>query len=298
MAELNDAHKAQVQRFLAFFKGKRDRLLVDRESEKDDFKNDRLPSDDAVFNKTDVEDLLDTYHAQIVGGIREALEEFINVSAVYVSQVFLAAEQSSLIINAGDVSSIENQNTVADITSMVTTGKAPKPAVKRNVSSVLQKMFQKAPKPAVKAAANDPVLVQKIQELEQENVQLHERLQLLEAQRAVLSDQLATAGSPVAAPERFNSNSTQLKELEAILNKKTSEIELLRDVLTTNGISLPGTSGFLDLATEEDWRREVAAGERACKEEAEAAEQARALAREVQLLEKQADMESRRLGWG
>jgi hypothetical protein len=252
MAALSDTHKAQVQRFLSFLKGKRERLLSDRDSEKQDFMSDRLPSNDAIFNKPDVEDLMDTYHAQMIGCIREALEEFINLSAVYVSQVFMSAEQCALTLNAGDVFAIENQNTVAEISALVATGAAPQPALQRpSLSSALPTL---AP-----AAANDPVLVQKIQDLEQENVQLQHRLQMFEGQindmlteRQVLHQQLAQVGQVMAQPEPFSSNSTQFKELKAIVNKKTHEIKLLRDVLRSNGLPLPGTGGGIELAPEDD----------------------------------------------
>lgn len=253
MAALSEAHKAQVQRFLAYFKGKRERLLADRDSEKMDFMNDRLPSNDAIFNKSDVEDLMDTYHAQIVGCIREALEEFINLSAVYVSQVFASAEQSSLVLNAGDVYSIESTNTAAEINSMLAIGAAPMgsmPALRASLSRDLPTL---AP-----AAASDPVLVQKIQVMEQENLEMQQRIQMMEAQttellqeRSMLHQQLTIqAGQP--PPEPFSTNSTQFKELKAILNKKTAEIQQLRDVLRSNGLPLPATAGGIELAPEDD----------------------------------------------
>merc|ERR1719245_2357961 len=112
----------------------------------------------------DVKDLVEAYHAQVIGGMREALEEFINHSAVYILQVFLQAEQSGLTLDAADVSTIEEQNNVDQIAALAAKGAAPPPAAKRQ--------FNQLPTlgaPTAGAAAGDATLLSKIQELEEEN---------------------------------------------------------------------------------------------------------------------------------
>lgn len=256
--ELNDTHKAQVARFITFFKGKRERLLADRESERTEFTSDRLADDQAIFNTMDVMDLVEAYHAQVIGCMREAIDEFINHSAVYVSQVFLQAEQSGLTLDAADVSTIEDQNQVAQIAELAAKGAAPPPAAKRqfNTLPTLGQTGGAAP-----GGTADPTVLAKIQELEEENRQMRERYQLMQEQvsallkeRSALATQLEKAGmsaAPTTVPESL-AQSSQFKELKAIVKKKSDEVKQLRMCLQKAGLPLPGTGGGVELAPDDD----------------------------------------------
>eukprot|EP00435_Cladocopium_sp_Y103_P055670 s503_g18.t1 len=79
MSELSDLNKAQVQRYISYFKAKRERLLAERESEKTEFISDRLADDQAIFSRADVEEMLETFHSQTAGSVREALEATVGV---------------------------------------------------------------------------------------------------------------------------------------------------------------------------------------------------------------------------
>lgn len=254
--DLSDANKAQIARFVTFFKGKRERLLADREAEKNEFKTDRLADDQAIFNKLDVEDLVDAYHAQVVGCVREALEGFINLSAVYVSQVLLQAEQAGVTVDTTDLSAIENQNRVDQIAALVAKGAAPVLA-KRTTLPTLQAA---PPSPSGGGGLPDPTLAMKLQELEAENAQMRERYQMMQSQvsellkeRSVLAAELEKAGA-AAVPtvtERLG-DSSQFRELKAIVMKKSEEVKALRQVLLANGLPLPGTAGGVELPPEDD----------------------------------------------
>lgn len=246
--ELSDASKAQVAKFVAFFKAKKERLLADRQAEKDEFKMDRLADEGAIFNQSDVSDMLDTYHAQICGCLRESLDEFVNSSAVYVSQILLQGEQASVPLDPGDLSSIEDQHKVAEIAAMVAQGVAPPLVAKRNVGAL----------PTL-AGTPDPAVAQKIQEVEADNQHLLDRNQMMQAQisellkeRSAITEQLAAAGA-AAAPSTSGAalNSGQFKELMGIVKKKTAEVKELRRLMAEAGLAVPAAGGGVELTAED-----------------------------------------------
>lgn len=259
-SELSDFNKAQVQRYVSYFKGKRERLIAERESEKAEFKSDRLSDDQAILTAADASDLLDSYHAQVVGTIREALEGYVNLSAVYVAQILHRAEQSGVAFE-GDLSSIEDQHRLAEIANLVTLGFVPPPLAKR--AAGLAALGAPAAAPTSPAGPPPPppdfAAAGRLQELESENLMLHERYQQMQAQvtqlaqeRSSLASQLEqVSGVPVELPERLG-DSSQFKELKAIVKKKTDEVKLLRSYIMSAGLQVPGTEGGFDLAPEDD----------------------------------------------
>jgi len=247
--DLSDASKAQVAKFVAFFKAKRERLLSDRQAEQDEFKMDRLSDEGAIFNQSDVSDMLDAYHAQICGCLRESLDEFINSSAVYVSQILLQGEQANVPLDPGDLSCIEDQHNVSEIAAMVAQGVAPPLVAKRNVGAL----------PTLAGSAPDPALAQKMQDLEQDNQQLVDRNQMMQAQisellreRSTMTEQLSAAGAG-AAPATSSAalNSGQFKELMGIVKKKTAEVKELKRLMQEAGVPLPAAGGGVDLVAED-----------------------------------------------
>jgi len=261
MADMSDMNKAQVQRYISYFKAKRERLLSDREVEKDEFINDRLADDQAIFSKADVQDMLDTYHAQVIGTIREALEGFVNLSAVYTSQVLQRAEMSGVQIDA-DLSAIEDQYSLDQIQAMALQGHAP--GNLRSRGSALPSLGAAPPvSPSGLAPPTDLATAARLQELEQENMQMRERYNAMQmqvsqlaAERSQLASQLEQAGFQAQVSEQALTEhlgaSTQFKELKAIVRKKTDEVKMLREYINMAGLALPGTEGGVEIAAEDD----------------------------------------------
>lgn len=266
MAELSDVSKASISRFVSFFKGKRERLLADRLSEMHEFKADRLLDDHAIFNKSDVEDLVDTYHAQLVGCLRESLEDFINLSAVYSAQVFLQAEQSGIQLDIADVSAIEDQHRVDEIKTMVSRGMAPGGSAPLKRASALPAIGAVPSSPSGVSPVgptSDPQMVAKLRELEYENAQMLERYQLMQSQvsqllqeRSVLVQQLEQVGAGAAIAqsvmEQRLGDSSQFKELKVIVKKKSFEVKQLRQCLINAGLPLPYDEGGLEVQPDDD----------------------------------------------
>lgn len=282
---LNEANKALVNKFTTFIRGKRERLLADCGLEEEEFKSDRLSDDGAIYNQGDVHEMLDAYHAQITGIVRDRVEALTNLSAVYISQMLLEAEQLGATLEPTDISLLDDQLNSEALGAMLARGAAPQPPVK------------KAPLPTIQAAAPDPALAQKNQELEETNMQLNERYRAMQMQvsellkeRSSLSGELEKVKanfqvlmqtSPESATSREIENSLtetqalldakkaendqmrkelnqrlgdswQFKELKAIVKKKSEEVKQLRATLASAGIPVPGAGGGVELTADDD----------------------------------------------
>mmetsp|Transcript_33380 Transcript_33380/g.76208 ORF Transcript_33380/g.76208 Transcript_33380/m.76208 type:complete len:286 (-) Transcript_33380:59-916(-) len=274
--ELNPAHKAQVSRFISFFKGKRERLITDSEAEKNDFKADRLVDDSIVFNKNDVAQLLDSFHQQAMATVREDMEYIINLSAVYIAQILSQAEQTGITLDSSDVAALEEKNRVEQINSYAALGQVP-PV--RGRSGALPAL--------VPAGAAADAVTQENANLKEENRQMRDRYQSMQTQvsdllreRSQLSGELdqvrasvqqvrqevpgsATAyqleqilGNTKAALDAkiqeneqmrtdLNSrlgDSSQFGQLKAIIKKKNEEVKMLRAHMTQYGIAPPNVA--------------------------------------------------------
>lgn len=223
---LNDLHKGQLQGFIAYFRGKRERQLHDREVDKAEFKSDRLSDDQALYNKTDVEDLVDAYHAQLIGCNRESIEETINLSAVYVSQLFAQAEQSGLILDVSDVASIDSQHGLSQLASFASTGMVP-PLVKRaGTLPTLGALPQ-----------SDPAMMQKVQELEEMNRQMSDRYQLMQSEVSnLLGERSALAGELDKVKANFTQMRMDMHQQGVDSNANVNVVQIEQSLQDTQGM--------------------------------------------------------------
>jgi len=281
--DLNDVHKAQIQRFAQFFKGKRDKLCEECDATFGDYVSDRLSDDGAIFNRDDTEGLLAAYHQQVMAHIREGLETSTNLSAVYVTQLMSQAEQMGQYLQVEDISLVEDQSRLGQISSLAALQGAPPPVPK-----------PRAPLPQLGATSNagtDPVVLQELQDLRLANQQMTDRYQNMQTElssllkeRSGLSNELEkmranfagmmasnpglAGGADVAELEHslngtkaaldvkaqecealrqdMNSRlgeSTQFRDLKGIVKKKTDEIKNLKAVMVQYGIQPPEPEG-------------------------------------------------------
>lgn len=288
--ELNDIHKLQVSRYMAFFKGKRERLISDRMGELTDFKSDRLSDDQAIFNSRDVESLLDVAQTQALAGVREEVEAIINLSAVYLSQVLLQAETGNMTLDGADVANIEGQNRVDQIAMLAMSGQAPQALQKRQQTGSLQPL-EEAP----------PAAMAELMALKETNRQMLDRYQSMQTQvsellreRSALSGELdkvrtnfaqlhghmtaeAQASQQAADIQRSLNeskhsleqkntqvvqmqeelqkrlgDSTQFRDLKAIVKKKNDEVKLLKQIMVQAGLAPPASDGGVELSADDD----------------------------------------------
>jgi len=249
-----------------------------------------LSDDQAIYNNQDVQELVDQYHAQIVGSIREAVEEIINHSAVYLSQLLAQEEQMGIVTEPIDISSIEDHHRMSEIAAMATTGMAPPPApAKKNIAL-----------PTLQAGSADPQMIAKMQEIEEENRQMRDRYQQMQAEVSRLAAERSSVASELeqtkshyahavlqlqqTSPDASSNahlenalmqtktmleeksreceqmrvdmsqrlgDSNQFKELKGIVKKKTAEVKALRNRLMENGLPYTTDTGGVELVAED-----------------------------------------------
>lgn len=183
MADLSGEHQNQIARYIHFFKGKRDRILADRGMEKDEFMSDRVSDESAIFNHSDVEDLLNQFHATMVGALREDLAQVLDLSAVYVSQLLAQAQLHGLSLDTVDISMVEDQSRLGAIKA-IGGGALPPPAPARASLPQLQ--------PMAPSATPDLAMVQEVQDLKDENRKLTERFQKMQGETSGLLQERST----------------------------------------------------------------------------------------------------------
>lgn len=274
--DLNDIHKAQLSRFTTFFRSKRERVIVDVGSKKDDFVSDRLVDEGAIFNFSDVKALLDAYHAQVMGCLAEELEKNTSLSAVFVSQLLGQAQAAGMSLQVEDISVIEDQGRLGQIGALPAMSAPPlAPKAKATLSAVEG------------SGMADPAMLQQMQDLKAENKMMTERYMQLQTEvstvlreRSMLTAELEQAksnlasgggGDPKAADyarqlgeknaelealrrdmgQRL-SESTQFRELKSIVKKKTAENKDLKHLMQSAGVALPDSGQGIELEADSD----------------------------------------------
>mmetsp|Transcript_142063 Transcript_142063/g.247534 ORF Transcript_142063/g.247534 Transcript_142063/m.247534 type:complete len:298 (-) Transcript_142063:57-950(-) len=297
MAELNEVHKAQIARFLQFFKGKRDRLLNDRQAACSEYLSDHLADDSALFNSKNVQDLVSNFHIQAQTELGQELDKIVNLSGVYLSQLLARAEmQYGLTLEAEDIALVEDANKIAEVSALSAMRAAPP------LSPLANRQQPLAPLAAA-TSGSDPALVAQLQEAQEENRQMKDRYQLMQSevssllqQRSNLSAELekvktnftylrmrmaetstdATSNAHVAEIERSLhdtkssldsksaeceamrqdltrrlADSSQFRELKAMVKQKSGQVKELRQQLMAAGLA-PAGGDFVELEPEDD----------------------------------------------
>lgn len=255
--DLNEVHRAQLARLSQFFKGKRDRCTSDRLSEKDEFKSDRLSDPGAIFNSTDVEGMIDSYYDAIMGHMREELETTANISAVYVSQLLAQAEQMGAALQVDDISVVEDQSRLGQVSALAALQGAPPPVPKPRAA--LPTIDQSA------VSQTDPAVLQEMQDLRASNQTLTDRFQQMQSDMASLLQERSTltaeldkvkesfqhmvarmSEAPVddETSARLHEMDAALQTSQASLSEKSVEAERLRRDMTQR---LGDSSQFQDL---------------------------------------------------
>lgn len=125
MASLNEVHQHQLGRFNAYTARKREQAVIDRDSEKEEFVSDQLADEAAIFNHGDVVNLLNAYHGQVRQRLSEELEKMSGLSAVFASELMAQAEQSGLSLQVEDIAVIEDSSRVGAVAGLAALRAAP-----------------------------------------------------------------------------------------------------------------------------------------------------------------------------
>jgi len=123
--DLGEVHQAQLSRFGAFFRAKRDEVIAERDSEKNEYLRDHIVDPSAIFNAADVQQILEGYHMQVMMHTREDLDRFASLSGVYVSFLMAQAESSGIVLQVDDVSASEDQGRIGQVEELAALNAPP-----------------------------------------------------------------------------------------------------------------------------------------------------------------------------
>lgn len=170
--DLSEIHQGQVARFVSFFKGKRDACMGDRRVANEEFLSDHLSDDSAIFNRDQVLGMFQLHMQQSTDSLNEELEKLTKLSAVYCTELMRAGQGQGVNLQTEDISLVEDANRLAHVNALTSLNKSPLPAPARN--SLL---------PTLGAAqAQDPALVQQVQDAREETRVMNERYQGMQQQ--------------------------------------------------------------------------------------------------------------------
>lgn len=283
--DLSEDAKAQVGRFMGFFKGKRDLAIADAVAGKDEFVSDRLADDSAIYNSSDVKALLSALSDQLIASLKQEHETIVGTSAVYVSQLLIQAEKAGTKVDVPDISIIEDRKNISQVSSLA--------GVKYSLAPPKRGLD------AIGSTGSDPKVLQELLDVKEENRQMHDRQRSLQTEMSTLLKERSTLTAELekvkenfkqmrarstgdnsvnaAAIERSLNEtkamldskasecdtmkkdldkrlgeSSQFKELKSILQKKTDEVKDLKKRLAKAGVDVPSTDGGVDLEPDDD----------------------------------------------
>jgi len=233
MENLHDVHKAQLARFTQWFAQKRASACSDRDGELEDFKSDRLVDEGAIFNYADVQALLNDYHLQVIGRVREELESTTNLSAVYIAQLLAQAEASGMALQVEDISAIEDHNKIGEIGALRVIQTMPGLLPKPQQTLTLAPLGGGLGGGGSPGGGNNIAMLTQIQDLEDEKRQLLDRNGRVEAELTNLSRERAQLSHEVQRLHEGHAStgdaaSAQVAEYHRQLMQKQDECEAIR----------------------------------------------------------------------
>jgi hypothetical protein len=242
-ADLNETHKAQIARLNSFLKGKRDKVIADNERDKEDFKSDHNSDDARVWNKAEMDQMLDYFHFQTMGKVRENLEHTAQLSGAYNALFLGQAEQYGITLQVEDITVVEDRGRLDQISSIATIAGAPPPVPKM--------------KPQLAAISaeptTDPRVLQELADVKAEKQQMEDRYVGMQAD---MTNLLQERSALAAEMEKMKANFNQMViEMQAVspdtVNNSASAHEMNR--------LLDETKGSLDMknAECENMRKEM-----------------------------------------
>lgn len=288
--ELHDVHKAQIARYTAFFGTKRARALADRDCELEDFKSDRLVDEAAIFNYADVVELLNTYHQQVMGRVREELELEINQSANYIAHLMSQAEANGVYLQIEDITIIEDQSRVGQVGSLSAMAAPAMPPLLPKPRQTLESVH-----PGGGGGGDNVALLQELQEAKEQKRLMEERCSRVEYELTNISRERSALSAEVGRLQEASvagvdqthahaqeyarqlqetrqayeakfaecqqlsqemttrlADSVQFQQLKSIVKQKTAEVKDLKGRLVAAGMAPAEEPGCVELQADSD----------------------------------------------
>lgn len=224
--ELSELSQVQLSRFSGFFKGKHENTLRAIEGEKQDFYSDHLADESAIFNTQDVLNLLETFYQQVTHTVTTELNNSSSLAGVYASMLFAQAEASGLTLQVEDISVIEDQSRVDQISGLAALKAAPPPMPKPR--QVLE---------AVGGSTADPATLQALEEAQERNRQLEDRAKVMQTEVSSLLKERSTLSAELdKVKQNFKNLMQRMHETDPGSASSTSAAEINRALNDTKSL--------------------------------------------------------------
>lgn len=178
-AALKAEHQFEVQKYLLFFKQKREESLREADAALTQFASQSVT--DLMMSKDEVMLLLRDMTQELKSTLEAELANHVRMSAIYIRTLLYQGEQQGMSFQA-DTSYLENQRMIEEMAKIE--------KHQKTLSELSRAPTGGARLPTLQSGfSNDPALIQELREKKEELATLKERLARLQAQlSAVLSE--------------------------------------------------------------------------------------------------------------
>lgn len=174
---LNPEHSTEIKKFLDFFGHKRQEVLKEIDISVKQFK-DRMNDD--VYSKAEVESIISNFHNETKNTVTAELENIVYMTGVYVKILMIQGQKNAIFLS-GDTGFLENQRAIEEMRGI---------EVAQRSESSSKRGAQAGRLPTLSAGFNnDPSIIAKLKETEEENVRLSKKLQDIRAQCVQLTEE-------------------------------------------------------------------------------------------------------------
>lgn len=210
--DLNEENLQQINKFLRFFRQKRESVLRSIHHEFQDIKHDKLQGD--LFSREDMEEFADFVHSAVRSQVGHEVSTIINMGALAVSQLLERAQENGFNLVL-ETAAVENQVILEAIEKMNLDALPKKPM--RGIGGDLVSLKDEA-----KAQKEER------ERLEESNRQLQAQVsalnrRILNAERAARDAQSSASASLAEGKYNEESSGEQIRRLERLLEEAKEE---------------------------------------------------------------------------
>ena len=168
---LKSEHQGELQKYLQFFKLKRDESLSEASVAIQQCKDSNLR--DEVYSKEDVEQAVDALGNEMKSTLESELQNIVRMSGVYISSIMSQGEKEGVTFK-GDVSFLEDHKALEEM-KRIETGQ-------RTLERLDRQPTQGARLPTLQAGFNnDPAIISELNDKKEEVKKIQERFTQVQA---------------------------------------------------------------------------------------------------------------------
>ena len=238
---LKPEHQFEVQKFLLFFKQKREESLREADAALSQFASQSVT--DLMMSKDEVMELLKAMTSELKTTLEAELANIVRMSAIYIRTLLYQGEQQGMSFQA-DTSYLENQRMIEEMAKIE--------KHQKTLAELSRAPSGGARLPTLQSGfSNDPTLIQELREKKEEVNQLKERLSRLQVQ---LSTAMADKEELTEKVAHLEATQTQHHE-EDDSQAREMTAELFQAKVTITQLALETKEGLLAQLKQEQEKR-------------------------------------------